>query len=271
MMHSLQIHLMYASTAWIVAWLASSLPTVSATTKYWLWVGTTVNFALPLSLVPGRLWPSRVSWFAPGVAMPVVDIARPLVTLWIVGALVMMVRLGLRIRGNRRDHGGGPAVVGLLRTRIALPTGIDRVLDSRELHAVVAHERRHAQRHDNLIRLLYELSLCALWFHPLVWVTGRRLAVYRELSCDEAVDDERDLISALSKLASPENEILLQATASSFIADRIDYLQRRPRASHLTDRFLSVVFFVVLLAAVVGPIAQSSAAYLCALTHGVAQ
>lgn len=270
MMHSLQVHLLYASIVWVVAWLATSLPSVGATTKYWMWVTTSVNFVLPLSLIPARLWASPVSWFTPGVAIPSVTVTAPLLALWIAGAVVMTVRLCLRIRNDRHDH-AGPAVVGLLKTHISLPKGVDRVLDSRELHAVVAHEKRHARRHDNLIRLFYELSLCALWFHPLVWLTGSRLALYRELSCDEAVDDERDLISALAKLASPENEILLQATASSFIGARIAYLLRRPRRSLLADRLLGAVFFVVLLAAVISPIAQSAAAYLCALTHGTAQ
>jgi hypothetical protein len=51
------------------------------------------------------------------------------------------------------------------------------------------------------------MALCALWFHPLVWITGSRLALYRELSCDESVIQSghgRDLVSALAKLANPE-------------------------------------------------------------------
>jgi len=140
-----------------------------------------------------------------------------------------------------------------------------------ELNAVLTHERRHARRHDNLIRLLYELTLCALWFHPFVWLSGSRLALYRELSCDEIVDDQGDLISALAKLASADNEFLLQATASSFVPDRIAYLRTRAHRSLLADRILAAVFAAALIAAVMGPIAQSAAAYLCALTHGRVQ
>jgi hypothetical protein len=270
MMHSLQIHLFYASIVWVVAWLVTSLPMVSATTKYWIWVVTSVNFVLPLNTIPGRLWASRISWFTPGVEIAGFTVTEPLLVLWIAGAVVMTVRLWWRIRNDRHDQ-VGPAVVGLLKTRILLPDGMDRILDSRELLAVVAHEKRHARRHDNLIRLFHELTVCALWFHPFVWLAGSRLALYRELSCDEAVDDGRDLISALSKLASPENEILLHATASSFIGDRIAYLRRRPRTSRLADGLLGAVFFAALLAAVISPIAQSTAAYLCALTHGTPQ
>ena len=55
------------------------------------------------------------------------------------------------------------------------------------MRAVLLHEATHARRRDNLIRLFQELVLCAVWFHPLAWVTSSRLALYRELSCDESV------------------------------------------------------------------------------------
>jgi hypothetical protein len=54
--------------------------------------------------------------------------------------------------------------------------------------------------------------------------TGSRLALYRELSCDESVIPNAhggDLVSALAKLASPEEPFLLQATASSLISHRL--------------------------------------------------
>ena len=270
MTHSLQIHLLYASILSIVAWLVSSLPRISATTKYWIWVATSANFVLPLSIIPARLWPSPVSWFTPGIGIASVAIAGPLPALWMAGVVVMMVRLSLRIRRERREA-MTPAVVGLLRTRISLPTGIDRLLDSGELRAVLAHEHRHARRHDNLIRLFHELSLCALWFQPLVWLAGSRLALYRELSCDEAVDDQRALISALEKLSSPESELLLQATASSFVGERITHLLTRSRASRSADRIVAALFAAALIVAVMAPIAESAAAYLCALTHGAAR
>lgn len=75
------------------------------------------------------------------------------------------------------------------------------------------HSERHAKRRGNLILLVHELALCALWFHPLVWITSSRLALYRELSCDESVIQSArggDLASALAKLADPERPFLLQ-------------------------------------------------------------
>jgi hypothetical protein len=261
------------------------MPRGSATTKYWIWVATSVNFLLPLSAVPARLWPARVAWFAPGrIIVAGIDRAPSgkttmalLLGLWSLGCVVMIVRLCLRIRASRCDAKAsagtrGPAVDGLLRPRIFLPDGIDRLLTSDELDAVVIHELRHAKRRDNLIRLIHEVSVCLLWFHPLVWSVGPRLALYRELSCDEAVAHRglgRQLISALAKLVTPGHELLLEAGASSFLAHRLERLSDDPfaRPFRAANIMLALTFAAILLAAVIGPVAQSAAAEACTRTH----
>jgi beta-lactamase regulating signal transducer with metallopeptidase domain len=128
------------------------------------------------------------------------------------------------------------------------------------------HEVTHARRRDNLIRLIYELGLCALWFHPLIWIAGSRLALYRELSCDESVIQSArsgDLISALAKLANPEKGILLQATASSFIGHRLARLAsgQPQRTYRTTSALLSVVFGVALVGGVFGTIAHTACCF----------
>lgn len=268
MSHAIESHLLFASIVWVAAWLLTLLQSVTATTKYWMWVATSVNFVLPLDLIPARWLPRQVSWFTPRVTLDSVTIAAPFVALWVAGTLVMLARLCVRIV-NEQNAVVSPAVVGLVRTRIALPAGIDRMLTRQEMNAVLAHETRHATRRDNLIRLLYELSLCPLWFHPLVWMTGPRLALYRELSCDESVHDGRDLISALAKLANPDNQLLLHSSASSFVSDRIAYLTAPQRRSRIVNTLLSIAFLAVLVAAIIGPVAETAAAYMCALSRGL--
>jgi hypothetical protein len=286
---SIEVHLFFASIVWLAASLLTAMPRGSATTKYWIWVVTSLNFLLPLSAVPARLWPSTVAWFPPGRVIAAVTNRVPgapatialivLLVLWSLGCVVMMVRLCLRIRDGRRDVQAaagkrGPAVDGLLRPRISLPDGIDRLLTRDELHAVFIHERRHARRRDNLIRLIHEVSLCILWFHPLVWSIGSRLALYRELSCDEAVAHRglgKDLVSALAKLVTPHDTLLLQSRASSFLTHRLARLNDDPlpRSFAVANTMLALAFVAVLLAAVIGPVAQSAAAEACARTHGL--
>jgi beta-lactamase regulating signal transducer with metallopeptidase domain len=157
-------------------------------------------------------------------------------------------------------------MTGLLRPRIWLPKGIDRVLSESEIKAVLIHELTHARRRDNLTRLIYEVGLCALWFHPLVWLAGSRLALYRELSCDERVilsGHAEDLLSALWKLADPE-AVLLRATASSFLSHRLARLAApQPRFTCPNEsRLLTAVFAVVLLGGVFETVAHTACCFL---------
>jgi beta-lactamase regulating signal transducer with metallopeptidase domain len=139
-------------------------------------------------------------------------------------------------------------------------------LSEHELNAVLIHELTHARRRDNLIRLIHEVSLCVLWFHPLVWIAGSRLALYRELSCDESVIQSahgEELVSALAKLANPDKTLLLQASASSFISHRLARLAAPPQPAYgAASMLLTVVFGAVLLWGVFGTVAHTACCFL---------
>jgi beta-lactamase regulating signal transducer with metallopeptidase domain len=201
-----------------------------------------------------------------------------LAVIWFAGASAMLVRL---ISGMHREHRQAeltatlksgavagfvadgvpvsfadgnpvPVVSGILCPHISLPLGIERLLDAHELQAVLLHELAHARRHDNLIRLLYECALCALWFHPLLWLAGMRMALYRELSCDEAVIHSAHgeaLVSALAKLALPAPARVLQATASSHLSYRLALLAGPTASTHRVASLLVISLFTVVIAA----------------------
>jgi beta-lactamase regulating signal transducer with metallopeptidase domain len=296
-----EVHLLYASIVWLAAWVLTSIRRGSATTKYWIWVATSLNFIFPLGAVLDKVWASHLSWAAPlGVIGDVANsisrgpTAAVLCVVWLLGTTLMLTRLYLRIRAERRAaqatsgqsvldprpgflaHGvrvrfdgsrQAPAVDGVLRPHISLPHGIDRLLSEHELNAVLIHELTHARRRDNLIRLLHEVGLCALWFHPLVWITGSRLALYRELSCDDSVIQSArggDLVSALAKLANPEEAFLLQATASSFISHRLARLAApQPQRRYGTaSALLTVAFGTALLGGIFGTVAHTACCFI---------
>lgn len=263
-LRALEIHLGFATLVALAAWAVTSSPRVSATTKYWIWVATSINFILPIGVLVDRFRPPDASWI-----LPLEDfgneIARQrtvglaLGAAWVLGLLLMLGRLSLRVRFDA--DADAPAVEGLMRPRISLPPGIQALLTGPELDAVLLHELTHARRCDNLLRLVHEVGACVFWFHPLVWLTGSRLALYRELSCDEAVIRRargQDLVSALAKLANPAETLLLQAGASSFLADRVATLVSPRRTSPAASALRAAIFVAILLAGVLGSAFQSN-------------
>jgi beta-lactamase regulating signal transducer with metallopeptidase domain len=297
----LEVHLLYASILCLAAWLLTSFWSGAASVKYWIWVATSLNFMVPLGGFFNGFGASRVSWATQLAGLDDVGIGisrnltaeAVLLGVWVCGASFMIARLLLRLHRDRRDDGiaggrnttplerrflahgipvtlsaagQGPSVDGVLRPYISLPVGIDRLLTDRELDAVLIHEVTHARRRDNLIGLIHEIALCGLWFHPLVWLTGFRLAMFRELSCDDSVIERSrgtDLVTALAKLADPGESRLLRAGATTLFRHRLIRLKTSPpqRARRAVDLVLIVVYGAVLLACMIETIAHTPSCF----------
>jgi bla regulator protein blaR1 len=80
-----------------------------------------------------------------------------------------------------------PGVFGLFSPVLLLPEGITKHLSAAQLEAVIAHEKCHARRRDNLTAAIHMAVEAIFWFHPLVWWLGARLVEERERACDEEV------------------------------------------------------------------------------------
>jgi len=157
---------------------------------------------------------------------------------------------GIRQAGNRHDSLGSVAfsidgdfqsdsppvgtaqlLMGVLHPEICLPAGIDRLLTKSELKrrcpsTKLAHAKK--ARQSNLADP-GNRSLFLLWFSSASsGPPASRLALYRELSCDEACYSllviARNLVSALAKTCeSRTSQALLQATVTSFMSHRLSH------------------------------------------------
>ncbi len=81
------------------------------------------------------------------------------------------------------EHVSSPFVLGVLRPRIYVPSG----LDGGALGHVLAHERAHVARRDTLVKPLGYAVLCLHWFNPLVWLGYILFCRDIEAACDERV------------------------------------------------------------------------------------
>jgi TonB family protein len=91
------------------------------------------------------------------------------------GSFVAQVSLGL------------PAVVGILRPRIVMPTDVAARFDAAQQSLVREHERVHIVRGDQLANLLVVVLRCLFWFNPLLHWAAPRFRQDQELACDARV------------------------------------------------------------------------------------
>jgi len=94
-----------------------------------------------------------------------------------------------RVRALESGRVAAPITVGVLRPTILFPQGMVERLSETELASVALHETAHIKRHDPLVLSFAALVRAVLFFHPLVWLTARQIAVLAEQAADDAVLD----------------------------------------------------------------------------------
>ena len=117
---------------------------------------------------------------------------------WLIGlgamllyALVSYLRLRRRVsvslcvRENIYlcDAISSPFILGVVKPRIYLPSGLDEV----QRQNVLAHERAHLARRDHWWKPLGFALLAVYWFNPVLWLAYTLLCRDIELACDERV------------------------------------------------------------------------------------
>ena len=81
------------------------------------------------------------------------------------------------------DAISSPFILGIVKPRIYLPSGLDEV----QRQNVLAHEQGHLARYDHWWKPLGFVLLAVYWFNPLLWLAYALLCRDIELACDERV------------------------------------------------------------------------------------
>ena len=117
---------------------------------------------------------------------------------WLIGlgamllyALVSYLRLRWRVsvslcvRENIYlcDAISSPFILGVVKPRIYLPSGLDEM----QRQNVLSHERAHLTRRDHWWKPLGFALLAVYWFNPVLWLAYALLCRDIELACDERV------------------------------------------------------------------------------------
>jgi beta-lactamase regulating signal transducer with metallopeptidase domain len=85
------------------------------------------------------------------------------------------------------SHVAAPMSLGFLNPAILIPKVLFETLSDSELEHVVLHELGHLQRRDDWTNLAEKLIEAMLPVQPAVYWIGRRMAIEREMACDDWV------------------------------------------------------------------------------------
>lgn len=86
------------------------------------------------------------------------------------------------------DDVNSPFILGIIRPRIYLPSGMEQ--DT--LECVLEHEKAHLKRLDHIWKPFGFLILTVYWFNPLCWIAYILLCKDIEFACDELVTKDKD-------------------------------------------------------------------------------
>lgn len=154
------------------------------------------------------------------VQVPLV-VSAVLFGLWLLGALVVLVRLAVgltqlerlksdslpldvayrdsmprwntALKGERdvriciSEHVEVPVAVGLFDSMILLPAHLVHSLDPAEIDQISLHELGHLLRGDDWTNALQRVAAGLMFFNPAAWFVSRQMDVEREVACDDYV------------------------------------------------------------------------------------
>lgn len=123
-----------------------------------------------------------------------------------------------------------PLIIGILKNTIVIPSNN---YTEKELKFIFNHEITHIKRKDNFLKLLMIFALALHWFNPFVYILRKFFYEQCELSCDEQVIKNIEIMEvkeyALLLLNSVKykNNLRISAMSSEFTSKKINITKRR--------------------------------------------
>lgn len=257
----------FAAAAWL---LAQSVRNDSARVRYWVWLAASFKFLVPFAALswlgnqfviqlqdrPSLLLAAPpVPSLIPGEIILVRSVSDglklTLLVVWALGSLLVARRwileclecrtqlkkstpcdFGSWLQVRASDHVAEPVLVGIFDPVVLMPRYAIDSLTAAQIDAVLAHEKWHVRRQDNLLACVHTWVQIFFWFHPMVWWIGAKLVREREHACDEgAIRDGCDPVTYA--------ESLIQVSALSVASRHV--CMARAAGGDLTARVRAIV------------------------------
>lgn len=144
-----------------------------------------------------------------------------------------------------------PFLLGIRNPKIIFPIGLD--INSSQAAHIIAHEKTHMQRIDNLWRIIALIAVCIHWFNPIAWIGFSFFLKDMELSCDETTLKAYDFVkkkeyaeALLSIAGNAQNKDIVHASfGESCIKSRVLHVLAYRRLSILGIA-ASIIFLLLI-------------------------
>ncbi|HEY4090494.1 MAG TPA: M56 family metallopeptidase [Luteibacter sp.] len=220
-----------------------------------------------------------IDWSGTGSYMSSARIDLILKDIWFASSLTLLLFLGIStavlhrrkrswVAGTLRgmpvlvSESVGPAVVGLIRSRIVVPAWVMNESPEQQRY-VMAHEQSHLKARDPLLVAVAMALLVSMPWNPILWWQFHRLRCAIEVDCDARVlgdgGDLGDYCETLIQVGQNQSEFIGSVTAmsesKSFLEQRIKIMLSKPQKWARASAFamISIAFGMAVFAAQVTP------------------
>lgn len=137
-----------------------------------------------------------------------------------------------------------PTALGFFRPAVVLPEWTLRDLSPDELRLIVLHELAHLRRWDDWTNLAQKFVKALFFFHPAVWWIDSRLALEREIACDDMVLEQTanahtyaaSLVSLAEKVVAEKLRVGRALALAQSAVGRVREISQRVARILATDR-----------------------------------